>query len=157
MHIDKIKINNFKNYISTEVKFSNKINFLFGKNGAGKTNLLDAIHYLSYGKSAINNFDSDNILIKKTFFKIEGDYSNNLSYKCTFEHEIKRLGVIFYLIWCKFNNRIVISNIINNKYTDKKFNMKINKLSSPKYWKNNIKIKERKTLKNVEIMMLLIV
>jgi DNA replication and repair protein RecF len=92
MHIDKIKINNFKNYISTEVKFSNKINFLFGKNGAGKTNLLDAIHYLSYGKSAINNFDSDNILIKKTFFKIEGDYSNNLSYKCTFEQpNIKKI------------------------------------------------------------------
>ena len=62
MHIDKIKVNNFKNYISAEVRFSNKINFLFGNNGAGKTNLLDAIYYLSYGKSAINNFDSDNIL-----------------------------------------------------------------------------------------------
>ncbi len=85
MHIDKIKINNFKNYISSEVKFSNKINFLFGKNGAGKTNLLDAIYYLSYGKSAINNFDSDNVLEKKSFFRIEGDYSNNKSYKCTFE------------------------------------------------------------------------
>ena len=46
MHIDKIKINNFKNYISTEVRFSNKINFLFGNNGAGKTNLLDDISYI---------------------------------------------------------------------------------------------------------------
>ncbi|MFL3001343.1 MAG: DNA replication/repair protein RecF [Cytophagales bacterium] len=85
MHIDKIKINNFKNYISSEVKFSNKINFLFGKNGSGKTNLLDAIYYLSYGKSAINNFDSDNVLAKESFFRIEGDYSNNNSYTCTFE------------------------------------------------------------------------
>ena len=43
MHIDKIKINNFKNYISSKTSFSNEINFLFGDNGAGKTNLLDAI------------------------------------------------------------------------------------------------------------------
>ena len=92
MHIDKIKVNNFKNYISAEVRFSNKINFLFGNNGAGKTNLLDAIYYLSYGKSAINNFDSDNILTEKSFFKIEGDYSNNISYKCTFEQpNIKKI------------------------------------------------------------------
>ena len=92
MHIDKIKVNNFKNYISTEVRFSDKINFLFGNNGAGKTNLLDAIYYLSYGKSAINNFDSDNILTEKSFFKIEGDYSNKLSYKCTFEYpNIKKI------------------------------------------------------------------
>ena len=92
MHIDKIKVNNFKNYISAEVRFSNKINFLFGNNGAGKTNLLDAIYYLSYGKSAINNFDSDNIFTEKSFFKIEGDYSNNLSYKCTFEQpNIKKI------------------------------------------------------------------
>ena len=92
MHIDKIKINNFKNYISTEVKFSKKINFLFGKNGAGKTNLLDAIYYLSYGKSAINNFDSDNVLTEKSFFKIEGNYSNKQSYKCTFEQpNIKKI------------------------------------------------------------------
>ena len=50
MHIDKIKINNFKNYISATIYFDDKINFLYGKNGAGKTNLLDAIYYLSYGK-----------------------------------------------------------------------------------------------------------
>ena len=92
MHIDKIKVNNFKNYISAEVRFSNKINFLFGNNGAGKTNLLDAIYYLSYGKSAINNFDSDNILTEKSFFKIEGDYSNKISYKCTYEEpNIKKI------------------------------------------------------------------
>ena len=61
MHIDKIKINNFKNYNSAEISFSSKINFLYGKNGAGKTNLLDAIYYLSYGKSMINSFDLENI------------------------------------------------------------------------------------------------
>jgi len=85
MHIDKIKINNFKNYISCEVNFSEKINFLYGKNGAGKTNLLDAIHYLSFGKSAINKFDNDNINHKNNFFSLEGCFSNNMIYRCTYE------------------------------------------------------------------------
>jgi len=85
MHIDKIKINNFKNYNSTEISFSSKINFLYGKNGAGKTNLLDAIYYLSYGKSIINSFDIDNINHNKSFFTINGSYSNNNYYRCVFE------------------------------------------------------------------------
>lgn len=85
MHIDKIKINNFKNYISCEVNFSQRINFLFGKNGAGKTNLLDAIHYLSFGKSAINKFDNDNINHKNNFFLLEGYFSNKMVYRCTYE------------------------------------------------------------------------
>ena len=85
MHIDKIKINNFKNYNSTEISFSSKINFLYGKNGAGKTNLLDAIYYLSYGKSIINSFDLDSIKHNKSFFTIDGSYSNNKYYRCYFE------------------------------------------------------------------------
>ena len=85
MHIDKIKINNFKNYISANINFDDKINFLYGKNGAGKTNLLDAIYYLSYGKSIVNNLDTDNIKHSESFFTIEGSYSNNYLYKCTFE------------------------------------------------------------------------
>ena len=85
MHIDKIKINNFKNYNSAEISFSSKINFLYGKNGAGKTNSLDAIYYLSYGKSMINSFDLENINHSKSFFMISGSYSNNKNYKCTFE------------------------------------------------------------------------
>ena len=54
MHLDKIKINNFKNYNSIMINFSPEVNFIFGKNGAGKTNLLDAIYYLSYTKKAPN-------------------------------------------------------------------------------------------------------
>ena len=85
MHIDKIKLINFKNYNSLNQIFSSNINFLFGKNGSGKTNLMDAVYYLSFGRSAISNIDSDVIKHEKKFFKIEGKYSNNNIYKCTFK------------------------------------------------------------------------
>ena len=61
MHIDKILINNFKNYKTYKASFIDGINYLFGENGVGKTNLLDAIYYLSLGKSAINTKDDENI------------------------------------------------------------------------------------------------
>ena len=85
MHIDKIKLNNFKNYHSLNLSFNSSINFLFGKNGSGKTNLMDAIYYLSFGRSAINSIDNDIIKHEKKFFTIEGKYSNNNIYKCTFK------------------------------------------------------------------------
>ena len=75
MHLDKIKINNFKNYNSIMINFSPEVNFIFGKNGAGKTNLLDAIYYLSYTKSALNTTDYENIKKGKNFFKIEGSFN----------------------------------------------------------------------------------
>lgn len=93
MHIDKIKINNFKNYKTAQINFSKKINFLFGKNGAGKTNLLDSIHYLSYGKSAVNSFDFDNINYKESFFSISGFFNNKNEYKCVFD---KSGNKVFY-------------------------------------------------------------
>jgi DNA replication and repair protein RecF len=87
MHIDKILINNFKNYKAFKVDFSSGINYIFGENGAGKTNLLDAIYYLSLGKSAINTNDDENIRKKEFFFRIEGNYSNKNSYKCYYENK----------------------------------------------------------------------
>ena len=87
MHIDKILINNFKNYRVYQASFSSKINYIFGENGAGKTNLLDAIYYLSLGKSAINTNDEENIRRKEGFFRIEGHYSNKNSYKCYYENK----------------------------------------------------------------------
>ena len=58
------------------INFSPEVNFIFGKNGAGKTNLLDAIYYLSYTKSALNTTDHENIKKGKNFFKIEGSFNN---------------------------------------------------------------------------------
>ena len=48
---------NFKNHESLKIRFSQHVNCFLGDNGVGKTNLLDAIYYLSFCKSYYNSFD----------------------------------------------------------------------------------------------------
>ena len=57
MIIGKLSVLNYKNIRQAEIEFSFKMNCFFGNNGMGKTNLLDAIHYLSFCKSHINTPD----------------------------------------------------------------------------------------------------
>lgn len=77
MFLNKLKLTNFKNYEEAEFSFSNKINCFIGNNGAGKTNILDAIYYLSFCKSYFNSIDSQNILHETPFFAIHGNYHKN--------------------------------------------------------------------------------
>lgn len=74
MHLHKITLHNFKNYPEAEFVFSGKINCFVGNNGVGKTNLLDAIHYLSFCKSYFNPSDLQNIRHEADFFAIHGSY-----------------------------------------------------------------------------------
>ena len=71
MFIEKIYLQNFKNHADLELKFSHKINFIAGLNGSGKTNLLDAIHYISLTKSAFNSQDALNIKDSLDFYAIQ--------------------------------------------------------------------------------------
>ncbi|MDR2085447.1 MAG: DNA replication/repair protein RecF [Bacteroidales bacterium] len=79
MIIDKIKILNFKNIENFEGEFSPKINCFAGMNGAGKTNILDAIHYLSFSKSFFHSLDFRNIRHGEEYFAIHGYFSGNNS------------------------------------------------------------------------------
>jgi len=63
MHISQIRLKNFRGYYSLSSNFSSGINVFVGKNASGKTNLLEAIHYLSFAKSFRNVEDKE--LIKK--------------------------------------------------------------------------------------------
>lgn len=74
MHIDTISIVNFKNIRETEIKFSPKLNCFIGNNGAGKTNMLDAVYYLSFCKSFFNSVDQLNINHEESFFMLSGNY-----------------------------------------------------------------------------------
>jgi DNA replication and repair protein RecF len=72
MRILHLSLINFRNYNHVSIDFSGGLNCLVGHNGAGKTNLLDAIHYLSFCKSYFNSFDNQNILHDEEMFVIQG-------------------------------------------------------------------------------------
>ena len=74
MFLTRIILRDFKNIPEAEVRFSPKVNCIYGSNGAGKTNLLDAIYYLSFGKSCLNPIDSQNIRQGEDYFAIHGNY-----------------------------------------------------------------------------------
>ncbi|MEX1002741.1 MAG: DNA replication/repair protein RecF [Crocinitomicaceae bacterium] len=74
MHLKLLSIVNFKNYEEAGVTLSPEINVFVGNNGHGKTNLLDAIYYLSFCKSFLNPIDKQNIRIGEKFFLLSGQY-----------------------------------------------------------------------------------
>ena len=74
MILKHISILNYKNLEQVELAFSPKLNTFFGQNGMGKTNLLDAVYFLSFCKSAGNPIDSQNIRHDADFFVIQGFY-----------------------------------------------------------------------------------
>ncbi len=74
MHIHEINIVNFKNLKDVKVELSPRLNCFIGNNGAGKTNLLDAIYYLSFCKSFSNPVDQLNINHEEGFFMLNGSY-----------------------------------------------------------------------------------
>ena len=82
MFIKNLKLFNFKNHSEKSFDFSPEINCFVGNNGAGKTNILDALHYLSMAKSFLGNLDAQNILHESDFFAIEaeiqGDEKNDI-------------------------------------------------------------------------------
>jgi len=77
MYLQQLSVINFKNYAEAELTFSEGVNVFTGNNGAGKTNLLDAIHYLSLCKSYFNPIDSQQIKQGTDFFIITGNFNKN--------------------------------------------------------------------------------
>lgn len=74
MHLEKLHLLNFKNYAEANLTFSPRINVLVGKNGSGKTNLLDAIFYLAFTKSAFSTTDQHCIQHEQPYFMVKGGF-----------------------------------------------------------------------------------
>ena len=74
MLLKELNILNYKNIREASLHFSDKINAFVGLNGQGKTNILDAIYYLSFTKSAYNAIDSQNIHHDEDMAMIQGKY-----------------------------------------------------------------------------------
>ncbi|MBR2359406.1 MAG: DNA replication and repair protein RecF [Bacteroidaceae bacterium] len=74
MILKRLSILNYKNIRQAELEFSPKLNCFIGHNGMGKTNLLDAVYYLSFCKSSTNPIDSQIISHGEEFFVVQGFY-----------------------------------------------------------------------------------
>ena len=71
MHIKKLKLNHFRNHPGKSFEFTDGYNCFYGANGAGKTNVLDALHFLSEGKSYFTRTDANAIEFDNSFALIE--------------------------------------------------------------------------------------
>lgn len=74
MYLDTISILNYKNIASADMAFSPRLNCFIGDNGAGKTNILDAVYFLCCCKSRTNPTDRDNIRHDEEFFMLQGNF-----------------------------------------------------------------------------------
>ncbi len=77
MHIKSLQLNNFRNYEKAEFHFSPGINFIFGENAQGKTNLLEAVYLLSTGRSFRTTHLSEAIQEGKKAFYLEADFEKD--------------------------------------------------------------------------------
>lgn len=95
MQLNKLSLLGFKNYSEADFVFTKNINCFVGNNGEGKTNLLDAIHYLAFCKSFFNPNDSQNIFHGNPFFVIQGEFLSDDATKeevyCGFKRNEKKL------------------------------------------------------------------
>ena len=77
MLLRQLSLINYKNFESKELVFDSKINCFVGDNGIGKTNILDAIYHLSFGKSYFNPISSQNIRHGSDFFVVDGSFEKD--------------------------------------------------------------------------------
>jgi DNA replication and repair protein RecF len=77
MFLQKLSLLNFKSYEAAELAFSEDVNAFVGGNGEGKTNILDAIHYLSMCKSYFNPIDTQHVKYGSDFFLVQGAFMLN--------------------------------------------------------------------------------
>ena len=77
LKINKLCLKNFRNYIDLEVEFNDKLNIIIGNNAQGKTNILEAIYFLSITKSFLSVNEKTLIFRDKEFSSVKGDIVNN--------------------------------------------------------------------------------
>lgn len=93
LFLNKLSIVNYRNLTGTDFDLNNDINCFIGNNGVGKTNALDAIHFLAMGKSYTNSISSQNINHDASFSMIEGifdKHGKSLQIQCHLERDGKK-------------------------------------------------------------------
>ena len=113
--LKKLSLLNYKNIAENSFEFESKINAIVGKNGIGKTTILDAIYHLAVGKSYFNPLSTQNIKHGEEFFVIDGVFEKEnrteqiiCSYKKAQKKILKRNGKIYE----KFSEHIGLISIV---------------------------------------------
>ncbi len=94
MFLQELRLFNFKNYAEATLRFDQPVNCFLGSNGSGKTNLLDAMYYLSFTKSAINPSDVQNLKLGESQFMIKGNFQiheKSMEVTCSFQQGQKKI------------------------------------------------------------------
>jgi DNA replication and repair protein RecF len=74
VHLGRLTLTQFRNYRQASAEFDDGVQCLLGSNGSGKTNLLDAIHYLSFARSSLNSTDAQNVMNGEQHFVVRGTF-----------------------------------------------------------------------------------
>lgn len=101
LYLHRLRLAQFKSYEALELEFSPAFNAITGKNGIGKTNILDAIHYLCVAKSHFHNSDRPSLRRGSDYFRIEGDFCLPNTSSSAAEDGV-RLPFRFQQIACKY-------------------------------------------------------
>lgn len=94
MRIEKLSLLHFKNYRNSFFEFGAALNCLFGENGSGKTNLMDAIYFLALTKSAFHNQDQLSVNHDEDFFVLDGMFAKadrSTRIRCTVQRHQKKV------------------------------------------------------------------
>ena len=93
MILNRLSIINYKNIKEATLTLSPKMNCFIGHNGTGKTNILDAVYYLSFCRSAYNSIDSQVIRHDQDFFVVEGEYIDDRGMRNEDQDELRKLSI----------------------------------------------------------------
>ena len=138
MKLNTIKLTNFRNYEHLELKFNNHLNIIYGNNGEGKTNLVEAIYVLSITKSFRTNDDKMLIKSGEVSTKIEGEVEDNSKN-------------IYQVILNKEGKKVKINNNIISKVSDYITNINVILLEPDEQIIFNSSPQVRRKLINIEI------
>lgn len=98
MYIKNLKLKNFRNYDDAEIEFSNKKNIIYGLNGQGKTNIIEALYFMQSGKSYRCNKEKETVKFGCDFAKIEAEFikderKNNIQFFLSEKKNVKLNGI----------------------------------------------------------------
>jgi len=114
MLLENLRLHNFKNYKSSALTFNPNLNFIFGENGNGKTNLLESISMLCYTKSFLQNSENECLKYGENNFEIAGQFKNASDslnkIKFTYKNETNEKEIFYD------NERVTVKNEFIGKF-----------------------------------------